>query len=167
MQPGEMDVGLSDQDRRRFWNRFWLLIGLGAASVFLLIAIAFASGLMKVSINPTASPRTRSEQAPPPAPKLDEQGRSVTSVEWRTRPLPDYPDKAQAAGVDAGAATLACITSPEGRLGPCEIISEDPPGMGFGDAAAKSALRARVYPSTIDGVPQGGRMRFTVRFRLQ
>ena len=169
MPPGEMDVGLSDADRRRFWSRFWLLIGLAAAALFLLVALAFASGLLKVLIRPSAPPRTWSDQAPPPppAPTLDTQGRSVTQVEWRERPLPYYPERAQRAGVEAGSATLSCVASPEGRLGPCEIVSEDPPGMGFGDAAATSALQARVYPATVDGVPQSGRMRFTVRFRLQ
>ncbi|RZJ93791.1 MAG: energy transducer TonB [Brevundimonas sp.] len=172
MPPGEMDVGLSDADRRRFWRRFWLLNGLAAAALSLLFAIALASGVFDRS-DQQAPPRIRVEQAapppasPPPAPTLDAQGRSVTSVDWKQRPTPYYPERAQQAGVEAGSATLSCVASPEGRLGPCEIVSEDPPGMGFGDAAATSALQARVYPATVDGVPQSGRMRFTVRFRLQ
>ncbi|KQS53972.1 hypothetical protein ASG17_13545 [Brevundimonas sp. Leaf363] len=173
MQPGEMDVGLSDQDRRRFWSLFWLLIGLGAAVLFLLVAVAFASGFFERISLPAPSRHSRIEQAspqpesPPPAPTLDTQGRSVTTIDWRERPAPYYPDRAQKAGIDAGSATLGCAVSTEGRLGPCEIKSEDPAGMGFGDAAARSALQARVHPSTINGVPQTGRMQFTVRFRLQ
>jgi TonB family protein len=169
MQPGEMDVGLPDPKRQRFWVRFWLLIGGAVLALAVLIGVLLATGLAKVIVGPSAPERMRNEgpTAVPPAPTMDSQGRAVTSIEWRERPRPYYPEQAERAGIDAGEATLTCVSSPDGQLKSCEILGESPPGLGFGEAAAKAALEARVYPSTVDGVPQAGRMRFTVRFRLQ
>ena len=179
MKPGQMDVGLPDTDRRRFWLRFWLLIGAGVAALGLLIAVAFASGLVKLIVNfpsppgrilvrdPVSATVIVNAPAPAPTPTIDDQGRSVTVAGWRIRPAPEFPEKAQRDGVEAGSATLLCAVTVEGRMNTCELVDEDPPGEGFGQAALISAGAARLYPATIDGVPQTGQTRLTVRFRLQ
>nr|WP_235560422.1 energy transducer TonB [Brevundimonas sp. Leaf363] len=47
----------------------------------------------------------------------------------------------------------------------CEVVSEDPPDAGFGEAALRSMARARFPASAYN--TRRGRARFTVRFRLQ
>jgi TonB family protein len=52
-----------------------------------------------------------------------------------------YPPAAKAAGV-GGAATLSCGLTEHGGLVGCKLISEDPKGQGFGDAALSIAAKA-------------------------
>jgi len=44
----------------------------------------------------------------------------------------------------AGSAKLQCMVMADGSLQSCEVISEDPPGKGFGLAALASAKTAKV-----------------------
>jgi len=62
--------------------------------------------------------------------------------------------------------TLECNVERRGTVRDCVIISEDPPGQGFGEAALNAALRARLSPRSIEGRNIGGKVRFTTRFRL-
>jgi len=91
----------------------------------------------------------------------------ITNVDWARRPSADFPERAQSRGIESGSATLVCVVAPSGAAQNCEVVSEEPAGAGFGQAALRGARGARFAPSTVNGVAQGGRARFTVRFRLQ
>jgi periplasmic protein TonB len=74
----------------------------------------------------------------------------VTRPDWIMRPDGDdvlrvYPARALSSRL-AGRARIICRISDQGRLGPCEVISETPAGLGFGDAAVQIASRFRMRP---------------------
>lgn len=77
-----------------------------------------------------------------------------------------YPARAMDAEVE-GAATLACtVRDTKGRV-KCEVLSEDPRGYGFGDAAVR-AVEAKGRADTSNGaVEVGATMRVKMGFALQ
>jgi len=105
---------------------------------------------------------------PPPAPPTPAV---LTGVRWLRQPNGDdyvrfYPQRAMERDQE-GSATVECIVDANGRLS-CTIISEDPPGWGFGEATLRIARQFQVAPQTSDGRPtQGGRIRRTIRWQLQ
>ncbi|WP_366513462.1 TonB family protein [uncultured Brevundimonas sp.] len=58
-----------------------------------------------------------------------------------------------------GVVTLECAVAPDGAVGECRVLSETPPGQGFGRAAVEGAQRARLNPRSGDA-----KVRFTIRF---
>lgn len=70
-----------------------------------------------------------------------------------------YPPAARQAGLD-GSATVACIVQADFHLGQCEVITEDPPGQGFSEAAITiMQTYIEVAPQTADGTSTvGGRL---------
>jgi protein TonB len=67
----------------------------------------------------------------------------------------------------SGRATISCTVNARGALDGCNIISEDPSDMGFGDAAMRMSKLFRMRPKTTDGQPvDGGTVRIPLRFVL-
>ena len=99
---------------------------------------------------------------PPPPPKPPE----ISNVTWQRQPAPEFPERAASRGIEQGTVQLVCNVSANGSATNCSIVSEDPSGAGFGREALRSMSRARFSPRTVDGVAEGGRARFTIRFRL-
>lgn len=67
----------------------------------------------------------------------------------------------------SGRATISCTVNARGGLDGCNIISEDPSDMGFGDAAMRMSKLFRMRPKTTDGQPvDGGTVRIPLRFVL-
>ena len=60
---------------------------------------------------------------------------------------------------------VECTLELGGGLSDCRILSETPPGMGFGEAALAAAGRSRV-PAHTDGTRQGAKVQWNIRFRL-
>jgi protein TonB len=87
-------------------------------------------------------------------------------VTWQRQPAPEFPERAASRGIESGSVQLVCTVAANGSATNCSIVSEEPAGAGFGQAALRSMSRARFSPRTVDGVAEGGRARFTVRFRL-
>lgn len=86
----------------------------------------------------------------------------VTNPAWEVVPHPDYPRTE--GDMVPGTVVLTCTVTVEGRLSGCEIVEETPPGRGFGQAALRSADRARLTPRTVQGRPVEGTVRFSIRF---
>jgi len=55
-----------------------------------------------------------------------------------------------------GNAALSCVVRLDQRLDDCRVISETPPGLGFGEAALGLVDQYRVMPPTEDGRPVEG-----------
>lgn len=93
----------------------------------------------------------------------------VSNPDWLRRPSGEdlarvYPQSAANRGV-GGRATIQCLVNKDGSLSPCEILSEDPPGEGFGQAALDLGPAFKLRPMTKDGQPvDGGTVRIPLRF---
>ncbi|WP_416173714.1 energy transducer TonB [Brevundimonas sp.] len=85
---------------------------------------------------------------------------------WLRRPQPDYPSRAQAAGI-SGYATVNCAAGRNGRFTDCRITAESPPDVGFGSALRASMRRASLVPGTTGGMTEDARMIVTIRFGPQ
>lgn len=76
-----------------------------------------------------------------------------------------FPTKARSAAVKMGRAAMNCVVDAGGGLTRCEAQSEDPVGMGFGDAIMRLQSKFQVGLWTKDGRPTvGGHVRAPMRF---
>ncbi|MBI3439995.1 MAG: energy transducer TonB [Proteobacteria bacterium] len=104
---------------------------------------------------------------PPPAPPTPG---IITGAVWLQRPGARdfdrfYPDRARDRDQE-GRVSLDCLVSADGRIS-CSVISEDPQGWGFGEAALRISQSFRMAAQTSDGRPtSGGRIRVPIAFRL-
>lgn len=104
---------------------------------------------------------------PPPAPPTPGV---LSGMVWLERPSAQdysryYPSRA-ADREQTGRAVLDCLVDAGGRIS-CTVVSEDPPGWGFGDAAIRISRSFRAAAQTSDGRPtSGGRTRVPITFRL-
>jgi TonB family protein len=79
---------------------------------------------------------------------------------WRTVPSAEdiarvYP-RAAAARRTGGHVLLACLIAKDGRLPGCDVLDEQPAGLGFGEAALKLRPEFRMSPVLReDGQPDG------------
>ena len=103
---------------------------------------------------------------PPPAPPSP----ILTGFTWLERPSAQdwsrfYPRRAMEREQE-GHVTLDCLVDASGRI-TCTVVSEDPSGWGFGDAALQISRRFRMAAQTADGrATSGGRVRVPLTFRL-
>jgi TonB family protein len=67
-----------------------------------------------------------------------------------------FPIAAKQAGLKAGTGKVSCAVGLGGALQDCSIVGEDPPGLGFGDAALSIASRMKMNPWSQDGGPVDG-----------
>ncbi|HEY9219496.1 MAG TPA: energy transducer TonB [Phenylobacterium sp.] len=95
----------------------------------------------------------------------------LTDPDWETKPSGEllaeaFPPLASALVIE-GRATIGCHVTPLGLLENCEVVAQDPAGLGFGAAALSLAEHFRMKPQTRNGEPvAGGRVRIPVRFTL-
>jgi hypothetical protein len=72
-----------------------------------------------------------------------------------------YPTKA---GGREGEAQISCEVDVSGVAGPCEVLSETPPGLGFGPAAITLGPTFLLSPATKNGLAVPGRFTVTIKF---
>jgi TonB family protein len=78
-----------------------------------------------------------------------------------------FPDAAAKAGYKTGKGVVDCGVNHDGSLTDCTVVSEDPPGLGFGDSAMTIAKVMVMNPWTIQGTPvDGARVRVPIRVNL-
>lgn len=104
---------------------------------------------------------------PLPAPNAAQlaAARPATGYRWDIRPRLEasYPQRALERQ-QAGTAQMDCIVQEGGRLA-CAVVSEDPPGWGFGEGARIALANARVQETAADGSSVvGARIRPIFRF---
>jgi outer membrane biosynthesis protein TonB len=78
-----------------------------------------------------------------------------------------FPAQAKAKGVTSGIGAADCTVGSDGALTSCQAGPDDPPGLGFSDAAVRAAQSLRMSPWTeIGGPVDGARVRLPLRFSL-
>ncbi len=104
---------------------------------------------------------------PPPAPVRPD---IITNPQWIERPsgrdfAREYPSRALERGRE-GRVVLDCVVRADGRIN-CTVVSEDPSGWGFGEAAVRISRSFKIAPRLENGAPaEGGRLRVPITFRL-
>lgn len=107
--------------------------------------------------------------APPPPPEV--RRISQSNVRWKRAPKPEdfaseYPERATRLE-KSGKSAIECTVDDRGKLTQCRVISEDPPGFGFGDAQIRAMRRLEALPQTVDGQPvAGGLIRLAIKWQL-
>lgn len=98
------------------------------------------------------------------APRLTNPGLDPSQLPSREDLVRVFPAKASAEKQD-GKATMLCRVLRDGSLADCRVVSEAPPGYGFGQAAIALASKFRARPATLDGQPlSGAEIRFALDF---
>ena len=95
----------------------------------------------------------------------------VVAPDWAEVPngeafVKNYPKLAQLLEFE-GRATIACAVDIAGTLRGCKVYSEEPSGLGFGQAALAMSASFRLQPRIVNGkVSEGGSVRIPLRFAL-
>lgn len=96
---------------------------------------------------------------------------TISDPDWDTRPTIEmlaraYPVAPMRLRIQ-GRTSIRCDVSDLGVLENCELLSESPEGMGFGEAALGLAHRFRMKPRTVGGEPvAGGVVRIPISFSM-
>lgn len=87
--------------------------------------------------------------------RLTGPGLDPTKLPSREDLVRVFPAKASAEK-RIGKASMSCRVLTDGALADCRVVSEVPPGYGFGQAAVALASKFRAKPATLNGQPLGG-----------
>ena len=132
-----------------------IILPVGAA-----LAISMSSPVMAAD-----APAASDTAAPAPAASSD--GKSAPSESCAGKFARYYPPEAQKARRE-GRAVIKCHVTAQGTVDNCVVVSEDPPGLGFGKAALGMACLFKMKPKTVDGQPvDGGETTIPIRFGLK
>jgi TonB family protein len=93
------------------------------------------------------------------------------TANWLKRPTPEqirsvWPIRAIRRGV-SGKAEISCRVNVHGLTEDCQVISETPPGEGFGAAALMLTPQFVFKPAIVHGEPTPSQVRFPVNFVTQ
>lgn len=93
----------------------------------------------------------------------------ITNPDWAEKPsgallASVYPPVAAAQHL-SGHAVVGCMVNADGSTRDCTVVSEAPPGSGFGDAALRAAAAFHFKPRTRDCVPTNdGKIQVPIAF---
>ncbi|QQQ19016.1 energy transducer TonB [Brevundimonas vitis] len=76
---------------------------------------------------------------------------TILAPAWSRSPRPEFPLDAVERGISSGLVGASCSALANGRVVQCEVLYEEHPGLGFGDAALASLRQAVLSPRTVDG----------------
>ena len=127
--------------------------GLGGV----LTLAALCLGGAAIAQEPQPGPAPEPEAAAAPASKHEPDARNFTPYQMLRRPTPAeisplYPERALREG-KTGKVQVVCEIGLSTQLENCVVTSEDPPGLGFGETAIKTAAFFRVKPPVFQGEP--------------
>ena len=71
----------------------------------------------------------------------------------------------QSASEEQATVIVECVLQRGGQMSDCVVMSEEPPGLGFGEAALGGARQSRVSLSDTPRARAGEKVRFSFRFR--
>lgn len=134
------------------------------ASVLALLLMAIGPSSAANQEAPPPASQAPAEDAPAAPPASAPPTPIVIEPRWARGALFEFPDRAIARRISEGRGVVDCTLTTEGRLAACNIVSEEPAGVGFGMAALGGAIRSGLIPP--DGFVPGQRIRFSVRFIL-
>lgn len=128
-----------------------------------VIALAGPAAAQPPAEAPPTADAAAADQAPPPpaAPAAKQavsppsQPPNETPYQVLRRPTKDeqtFPQAALRAGVD-GEVRVQCRMALTYRLEDCKILSENPVGYGYGEAALRTAGYYRIIPPSVGGRP--------------
>jgi TonB family protein len=95
---------------------------------------------------------------------------TITRPAWTELPAPadfqaSFPQTAN--GVNEVRVALVCQAGAGGVLSACDIVREEPAGLGYGQGALALAPKFRVGPWSQDGLPTiGAKVRVPIRYQL-
>ena len=112
-------------------------------------------------------PLPREAPGGPSQPSVGPNGEVVQSPVWTRQPVPEYPRPAMRRGIESGSVMLRCKALASGALEACVVLSEQPAGAGFAEAALHGVRSARIQPRSVDGLETDSTIQFTVRFRVE
>lgn len=93
----------------------------------------------------------------PPPPPVPVSG-DAAQPRWALQPVVEYPEMTEAPA--EARVVVNCAVQGDRSLGDCRIVSETPPGRGFGRSTIEGARKARVAGDQAIGQ----RVQFTVRY---
>ena len=77
-----------------------------------------------------------------------------------------FPDEAIRQRIDTARVVLSCGVRANGSFRDCVVVSEDPPGFGFGREALRGARRARLTRESAATFGPGQLVTFPVSWRM-
>lgn len=104
--------------------------------------LSLALGAVAVAGVAAAAPNSTGQNSPPGWVKIPRQ-EDLAAV---------WPQAAVRKGVD-GRVMVRCVVTVEGLLNRCEVLSEDPPGLGYGAAALQLTPQFQMKPQLVNGAP--------------
>jgi TonB family protein len=92
-----------------------------------------------------------------------------TPGDWKRKPsagdlMAVWPVAAAKRGL-GGAATIDCVATVQGTLTDCVVVTESPPGAGFGQAAVALTPQFLMKPATLAGKPTPSTVRIPINFK--
>ena len=117
------------------------------------------TALLLIAALQAAAPSIINPPPPPPsgAPRWLERPHAADIARY-------YPPAAAQAGL-GGRVVVGCTATAHGEMTDCAVVSETPPGLGFGQAALQLTREFRLAPRRSDGSSvQGIKLRLPIVF---
>lgn len=128
------------------------------------LSLLLAAAIICLSLEAKAQPAAEAPAAQDDVPRIQQpQWLRIPGDEELRRAFP----RSAHGKARTGRAVIRCTITEEGTLSECRVLSEDPAGLGSGDAALSLAGRFKMRPKAPDGRPvTDGVVMIPIRFSL-